>query len=278
MDLLTAFITTISTFIAQSNPWYVVAGAAVGFAVGVTGVGGGSLMTPLLLMFGFPPATAIGTDLFYAAITKSNGILSYHRQHAIRWKIMGFMAAGSIPTAGITIWVLHVFFKNASQYQHILTTTLGFMLLMTSVVLLLRGRIQAHTLKINQERNTSGLHRKAYRWTFITGLFLGPLVTLSSVGAGAFGTAILMLLYPKWRSLNIVGTDLAHAVPLTFMAGIGHIFLGHVDWSLLTALLIGSLPAIYLGARVASKLPDRLLQLVLAFALAGMGAKYAFFN
>ncbi len=270
-------ISSLESLLANFSLWYVAAGAAVGFAVGVTGVGGGSLMTPLLLMFGFPAATAIGTDLLYAAITKSNGILHYHKERVIKWRTMGVMAAGSIPAAGVTVLVLHLYFRDASQYQDILTSSLGVMLILTSLVLLFRNKIQQRTVQVHLNPEEDGVHGKASQWTFIAGLFLGVLVTLSSVGAGAFGTAVLMILYPRWRSMNIVGTDLAHAVPLTFVAGIGHIFLGHVDWSLLFALLCGSLPAIYVGSRVAAKLPDRLLQVILALVLAAMGIKYAFF-
>lgn len=267
----------LNQFLEHFRLWYLLAGAGVGFAVGVTGVGGGSLMTPLLLMFGFPAPTAIGTDLLYAAITKSNGILQYQRQGEVKWKTMGFMALGSLPSALITVLILRLFFSDANEYQHILTNALGVMLILTAAVLLFRGKIQKYSVNVHLHPNAKGIHKYAYQWTFVTGLFLGPLVTLSSVGAGAFGTAVLMILYPKWRSMTIVGTDLAHAVPLTLVAGIGHIFLGHVDWMLLIALLIGSLPAIYVGSRVASKLPDRLLQIILAIVLAILGTKYALF-
>ncbi len=264
-------------FLEAFSIWYVIAGAGVGFAVGVTGVGGGSLMTPLLLMFGFPAATAIGTDLLYASITKANGILAYHRQKAVNWKVMGYMSAGSLPAAAVTVWALHNYFPSADAYQHLLTTLLGIMLTLTAIVIFMRGKIQKRNIDVQLHPEKHRFYRHPYLWTAITGVLLGVLVTLSSIGAGVIGTAVLMLLYPKWNSVQIVGTDLAHAVPLTLVAGIGHLFLGHVDWMLLLALLIGSLPAIYVGSRVASKLPDRLLQMILACVLAILGVKYAFF-
>lgn len=255
---------------------YVLAGAVVGFAVGVTGVGGGSLMTPMLLMFGFPPATAIGTDLLYAAITKSNGIYHYHKQKVVNWNVTGVMLGGSLPASVLTIFILHQYFPDASAYQELLTTSLGFMLMLTALVLIFRNRILKHAMNVHLHPEQKGVQSHPYFWTLICGIFLGVLVTLSSIGAGAFGTAVLMMLYPRWISLRIVGTDLAHAVPLTLTAGIGHIFLGHVDWFLLFALLCGSLPAIYYGSKVASKLPDRMLQIILAVILGVLGAKYAF--
>ncbi|MCG8534884.1 MAG: sulfite exporter TauE/SafE family protein [Pseudomonadales bacterium] len=256
---------------------YVVAGAGVGFAVGVTGVGGGSLMTPLLLLFGFPPHVAVGTDLLYAAITKSGGIFAHRRQGTIRWNIVFLLSAGSLPASLATVYVLHQYFPDGEAYADILTSMLGIMLILTSTVLLLRRKI----LKESHEHSKVGLlahlQGKSNIYTWIMGIVLGVMVTLSSVGAGAFGAAILLLLYPRLPSINVVGTDIAHAVPLTFIAGFGHILLGNVDFYLLGALIVGSLPAIYLGTKVATKLPEKWLQPVLASMLLGLGVKYAFF-
>lgn len=270
-------LSTLTSLLGNTTVLYILAGALVGFAVGVTGVGGGSLMTPLLLMFGFPAPTAIGTDLLYAAITKSNGVWIYHRQESINWRVMSVMAAGSLTTSLSTIYILDRIFNDANEYNDILTSTLGVMLIATAIVIIFKERIQNQASLVRVHPENRGFHTHPYTWTFVTGLFLGILVTLSSVGAGAFGTAVLMILYPRWQSTRIVGTDLAHAVPLTLVAGIGHIFLGHVDWMLLLSLLTGSLPAIYVGAKVATRLPDRLLQIFLAMALGGMGLKYTFF-
>ncbi|WP_461534819.1 sulfite exporter TauE/SafE family protein [Spongorhabdus nitratireducens] len=246
------------------------AGAGVGFAVGLTGIGGGSLMTPLLLLFGFPPHIAVGTDLLYAAITKSSGVVMHHKQQTIDWSVARLMTAGSIPAALITLLLLKTLFTDSSQYTAILTTNLGFMLIMTSLVLILRQRLLPDRTPDFIERHRTG-------FTVGCGIFLGIFVTLSSVGAGAIGTAILMLLAPAMLPTRIVGTDLAHAVPLTFVAGAGHFLLGNVDFLLLGTLLIGSLPAIWLGTRVGRQLPAKLLQLLLATILMVMGLKYSFF-
>lgn len=249
--------------------WYIFAGAAVGLAVGITGVGGGSLMTPLLLLFGFPPHIAIGTDLMYAGIAKSTGVVMHARRGNVNWRIVFAMASGSIPASFITIWALSKF-EKPDHYQDILTGLLGFMLVVTAIVILFRSKL---TKKLNFNFST----QQSSAIIFICGIALGALVTLTSVGAGALGTAIMMILFPIMRAKNIVGTDLAHAVPLTLVAGTGHIFLGNVDYTLLAALLVGSIPTIYLGTRIASHVSNHILQPVLATALFAFGVKYLFF-
>lgn len=256
--------------------YYVLAGAAVGFAVGLTGVGGGSLMTPMLLMFGFPPQVAVGTDLLYASITKSTGIFMHARRKTINWGIVGLMAAGSLPAALATTFLLSSVFSDAKEYAPLLTTSLGVMLIFTSVVLLFRNRIQRQSHEGSSAVLRSLQHHRSV-WTVVMGIVLGVLVTLSSVGAGAIGTAVLLMLFPRLPSVKVVGTDLAHAVPLTLVAGLGHLFLGHVDWTLLAALLVGSIPAIYLGTRAGARLPDRILHPILVSILMLLGLKYAIF-
>lgn len=249
--------------------WYIVAGAAVGLAVGITGVGGGSLMTPLLLLFGFPPHIAVGTDLMYAGIAKSTGVVMHAKRGNVNWKIVFAMASGSIPASLATVWALSQFHKP-DHYQEILTGTLGVMLIATAIVILFRNKL-IKTLNVNIKED------QGTRIIFVSGLILGVFVTLTSVGAGALGTAIMMILFPIMRAKNIVGTDLAHAVPLTLVAGTGHLFLGNVDYTLLAALLIGSIPTIYIGTRIASHVPNHILQPVLATALLAFGTKYLFF-
>lgn len=249
---------------------YIVAGATVGLIVGITGIGGGALMTPLLLMFGFPPHIAVGTDLMYASITKAGGAISHHKQNHVRWSLVKLLAIGSIPSALITGLILSFYFTDSKQYGALLSNTLGVMLLLTAIVILFRHRLQR-----NAQRSHIGRYKPAF--TIAMGVFLGAMVTLSSVGAGAIGTAILMLLYPALRSVNIVGTDIAHAVPLTLAGGLIHMMLGNVDFQLLGALLIGSLPAIYLGSSLSKHMPEKLLKPVLASLLLTLGAKYAFF-
>jgi len=249
--------------------WYIMAGLGVGLAVGITGVGGGSLMTPLLLMFGFPPHIAIGTDLLYAGIAKSTGVVMHAKRGNVNWRIMGAMAAGSLPASFVTVWALSQF-EHPEHYQHLLTGTLGVMLIITAVVIVFRKHLHGFLkLNINEQQGSTAI--------FLCGLVLGVFVTLTSVGAGALGTAMMMLLFPAMQARNVVGTDLAHAVPLTLVAGIGHVFLGNIDYNLLAGLLIGSIPAIYVGTKVASFVPNKVLQPVLATALASFGVKYLFF-
>ena len=251
---------------------YIATGSGVGFAVGLTGIGGGSLMTPLLLMFGFPAHIAIGTDLMYAAITKSTGVIVHHRQRSIDWTLVKTLCAGSLPATSLTIVLLKVFFDRSADYSPILTLCLGIMLTLTALSLFMSPFLKKRQLSgvsmIPQEYQTP--------LTFIAGIFLGVLVTLSSVGAGALGTAAIVLLYPLLKPIKVVGSYLAHAVPLTLLAGVGHIWLGNVDFVLLGSLLIGSIPAIYVGTRVGMKLPDTFMRIILAIILLGLGLKYLF--
>jgi uncharacterized membrane protein YfcA len=254
---------------------YIVTGAVVGLAIGVSGVGGGSLMTPLLLMFGFPPNIAIGTDLLYAAITKSGGVISHQKKKNIEWKLVGRMAIGSIPAALIVSLLLKFYFQDSSEYSHLLTLSLGIMLVLTSFVLLFRQRL---VKQAGDNRGIMGIaHRHPKVFTILMGFIIGTFVTLSSVGAGAIGAAVLLSLYPHLPSHKIVGIDIAHAVPLTFIAGIAHLWLGNVDFVLLFCLLIGSLPSIHLGTHIGSRVPNQVLQPILAFMLMGLGLKYVFF-
>lgn len=254
---------------------YVIAGAVVGLAVGITGVGGGSLMTPLLLMFNIPPNIAIGTDLLFAAITKSGGIVSHQRQRNIRWSLVWLLAAGSIPAAIFTSLTLWYFFQDANDYSHILTGALGVMLVLTSCVLFFRQALKSKSQESINSHSFVQKHVSAI--TIIMGVFLGIFVTLSSVGAGAIGAAVLMILYPLLATRFIVGVDIAHAVPLTFIAGFAHLLLGNVDFVLLGSLLIGSLPATYFGASISRRIPNKVLQPVLASILMILGVKFVFF-
>lgn len=255
--------------------FYIVAGAAVGFAVGLTGVGGGSLMTPILLLFGFPPQIAVGTDLLYASITKAGGVVLHKRQGTIRWKIVLTLFCGSIPASLVTVYFLDSIFTDSDQYAQVLTSCLGVMLILTATVLLFKSRLVKGSRTSPKALQVAQGHAGWVTW--IMGIALGVLVTLSSVGAGAFGAAILLVIYPRLSSINIIGTDLAHAVPLTLVAGLGHLFLGNVDFYLLGSLLIGSLPAIYVGTKLGARMPENLMQPILASTLFVLGIKYAFF-
>ncbi|CAA0119206.1 Uncharacterised protein [BD1-7 clade bacterium] len=257
---------------------YIACGGGVGLLIGLTGVGGGSLMTPLLILLNIPYQIAIGTDLLYAAITKSGGVFMHHKRGNIHWRIVLTMLAGSIPASLITAIVIKQFFEGAHDYKLVLTTTLGGMLIFTSLVLLFKKQIQAYASRHKSDKQSGLAQRHADIGTFISGVILGVLVTLSSVGAGAFGTAILMVLYTRLPALHIVGTDLAHAVPLTFVAGMSHfLFLGNVDFTLLIGLLIGSLPAVYVGTRLGAHLPEKFMYTLLSLILLGLGVRFTFF-
>ncbi|MGH8593771.1 MAG: sulfite exporter TauE/SafE family protein [Gammaproteobacteria bacterium] len=255
---------------------YTLSGFIVGLIVGLTGVGGGSLMTPILVVvFGIKPAIAVGTDLLYAAITKSGGVFVHHRQQTIEWKVVGLLALGSVPTALVTIAVLKALTAKGINYENVMTTTLGVALILTALVLLFKNQL----LQIGRHEKLAAvkaMHRQLQTpITVAAGAILGVLVTLSSVGAGALGAAVLFFLYPRYPAVSIVGTDIAHAVPLTAVAGLGHAHLGTVDYSLLVSLLLGSLPGIVIGSRFAVRLPDRLVRSLLASMLLLIGLRFA---
>ncbi|EDY87656.1 permease [gamma proteobacterium HTCC5015] len=258
---------------------YALAGAAVGFVVGLTGVGGGSFMTPILVsVFGVKMAVAVGTDLLYAAITKANGVWVHKRQKTVEWPVVSLLAAGSLPASVATVVFLSLLQQRGIDYAQYLTITLGVMLTLTAIVLLIRPWLVSERQIVAEELGTEKPSRKVAALTVVTGVALGILVTLSSVGAGAFGAAVLMVMYPRMPMIRVIGTDLAHAVPLTLIAGTGHMLhLGHVDFGLLLGLLIGSLPAIWLGTKLASRLPDAWIRPVMALILLGLGIKYTVF-
>ena len=254
--------------------FYIVAGAGVGLAVGLTGVGGGSLMTPLLIFAGIPEKIAIGTDLLYAAVTKAGGAWAHKKQGTVRWRLVFLLAAGSIPASILTSWALHSLITV--DYTGILTRALGIMLIITALVILIKRRVQREDA--DTPLTIQWHHKHANSIAVIAGAFLGVLVTLSSVGAGAFCAVLLLTLYPRLPALNVVGTDIAHAVPLTFIAGLGHwMLLGNVDFALLGGLLIGSLPAVHFGAKFATKIPNHILQPALAILLLVIGIKFLIF-
>lgn len=255
---------------------YPISGFLVGLIVGLTGVGGGSLMTPLLVLtFGIAPATAVGTDLLYAAITKAGGSIAHARHGTVQWRIVGLLAAGSVPAALVTTLVLQALGPSSAMLRSLLTTTLGVALLLTAAAIIFRRSVQA--LAQRQARQRGGWRdRHLYSITIAVGLLLGVLVTISSVGAGALGTVALFFLYPRLETRQIVGTDIAHAVPLTLVAGLGHAFIGTVDYVLLGSLLIGSLPGIWIGSQLSARLPERYVRTALATILLVVGGKFVY--
>lgn len=252
------------------NFLYSISGFLIGALVGFTGVGGGALMTPLLvLLFGIVPTTAVGTDLIYASITKTTGTLVHGFHGTVDWRIVRRLATGSIPATILTILALKFFAGKQHSVSTVVTTVLGFALILTALTLIFRKWLLAHLSHFTENLT----EQQTALYTIILGAFLGILVSLSSVGAGAIGVTVLVLLYSHLPAARIVGTDIAHAVPLTLVAGIGHLFLGSIDFSLLAALLIGSLPGIAIGSHLAARVPDHVLRPVLASTLALTGAR-----
>jgi uncharacterized membrane protein YfcA len=247
----------------------IASGFGVGAIVGLTGVGGGSLMTPLLVtVFKLHPALAIGTDLWFAAVTKTSGSVAHHRHGHVDYRIMGWLLAGSIPAAVATVLVMHATHIDKG-WASTLTFSLGIALLLTAVTVAYKSAWQRIGMKLERWITPS---RKPWL-TLACGLLLGVLVSLSSIGAGAIGATLILILNPRLEARRLVGTDIAHAVPLTLVAGIGHATLGNVDWSLLASLLIGSLPGIWLGAQLTRNLPERLVRGALCVSLVTAGLK-----
>jgi uncharacterized membrane protein YfcA len=272
---------------------YIVSGLLVGVLVGLTGVGGGSLMTPLLVfLFGFKPATAVGTDLLFAALTKTGGVWIHHTKHSsVDWRIVRWLSLGSLPFAVVTLFVLNHFAAIGKETTSMITLTLGIALLLTAASILVRsllirrdknnGVVAEEEIEeaLAENEKIDEIKRGRFdRWqipaTVLVGAVLGVLVTLTSVGAGALGTVVLLFLYPKMLTVKIVGTDLAHAIPLTAVAGFGHWMLGNVDFVLLGSLMIGSLPGIWVGSHLSAKLPERFLRPILAVLLLIIGLKF----
>jgi uncharacterized membrane protein YfcA len=253
--------------------FYTLSGFLVGLIVGITGVGGGSLMTPLLVLaFGVAPATAVGTDLLYAALTKLGGSWVHGRRGTVDWVIVRRLALGSVPAALLSLWALHELQLDEKNLKSLITAVLSVALILTALALLLRPWVQ----KIGMRRDGAVFELHAHHLagaTVLTGAVLGVLVTLSSVGAGALGMVVLVFLYPRHSTVKLVGTDIAHAVPLTLVAGLGHAALGTVNFSLLGALLLGSLPGIWLGSHAGARIPERVLRPVLALMLMLIGGR-----
>lgn len=254
------------------NIGFVVSGLVVGFIVGMTGVGGGSLMTPILLWFGIPPTTAVGTDLLYAAFTKMGGIFVHNKKKNINWSIVWWLSLGSIPAAIITLLILESFKADITSLNSIIKTGLGWALLFTSIAIIFKKKL----LSFSQKHAGDKFHQESKTQNFLTlaiGLLLGTTVTLTSIGAGALGTVTLFFLYPLLPTPKLVGTEIAHAVPLTLVAGFGHASMGNMDWELLIQLLMGSLPGIYIGSLLSGKVPDLLLRNSIAAMLFFVGYK-----
>jgi uncharacterized membrane protein YfcA len=258
------------SFLQHINPLYVASGFVVGFLVGITGVGGGSLMTPLLiLLFGIHPVTAVGTDLLYATVTKTGGSLVHGSNRTIDWRVVGRLASGSLPASILTVLLLNYLNIDNAATNAAVSKLVGVVLLLASASLIFRKTL----LAAYAHRVNSLSPQTTYWLTILTGAILGVLVSISSVGAGALGMTALILLYPELPIARLVGSDIAHAVPLTLVAGAGHWFLGTVDVALLGTLVIGSLPGVVLGSYLTPRLPNSALRLTLAAVLIAVSIK-----
>lgn len=251
------------------EPIYVVSGALVGVVVGLTGVGGGSLMTPLLVLaFGVPPATAVGTDLLYAAVTKTAGVAAHGSRQRIDWRVVRRLSLGSVPAAALVLAMLARSGQDGHRGGQLMSAALGAALILTALSVIFRGRLAQMRLK------RKPLDERTLAWTTVLlGALLGALVSLTSVGAGALGVTALCLLYPKLPVVRIVGADIAHAVPLTLVAGLGHWMVGGVDLRMLASLLVGSIPGVVLASRLAHRMDERILRMALAAILLLVGGR-----
>jgi uncharacterized protein len=253
---------------------YVVSGFAVGLLVGLTGVGGGSLMTPLLtLLFGVSPTVAVGTDLAFAAATKSVGTFAHRIRGTVHWDIVRHLCYGALPAALLATFALKYFGALDKEIGQIIRYSIAGSVLLTVIALLFRSRMQAWVMA-HPEKQLQGARLTAA--TIAVGATLGTLVTISSIGAGALGATILVLLYPRLSPAEIAGTDIAYAVPLTAIAAMGHWYLGSINWELLTTLLLGSVPGITIGSLAAKAVPEKILRGLLATTLTGIAVKMVF--
>jgi uncharacterized membrane protein YfcA len=250
---------------------FIISGALVGLLVGMTGVGGGSLMTPLLtIIFGIAPTTAVGTDLAFAAITKGFGTAAHRLHGNVRWEVVKLLCIGSLTTAVGSILVLKHIGPVSKDFNHLISFSIGISVLLTAASLLFRAKI-LKWVQANPSYLPKGNSLKFA--TIFVGAVIGILVTVSSIGAGAIGATLILLLYPHLKAAEVAGTDIAYAVPLTALAGLGHWWLGNVHFDLLFGLLIGSVPAIWLGARLSSTLSEKATRTTLAGTLFLVGIK-----
>lgn len=251
---------------------YALAGALTGFVVGLTGVGGGALMTPILLIFfGVSPTTAIATDLWFAAITKLVGARVHHTNGKVDWQVAKRLWLGSLPMALLIVVIVSLGAQVAKVDW--LTKAIGIVVLITAIGLLVAPKLVAYARgrRIGQPERFKAAQPAL---TVMSGGLLGLCVALTSVGAGALGSVMLLYLYPlRMTPHRLVATDIVHAIPLAVVAGLGYLFAGMVDWWMLASLLVGSIPTVLLGSLLAGKIPGRAVQLALALVLLAAGVK-----
>lgn len=251
---------------AVTLPWpFILAGFGVGLLVGLTGVGGGSLMTPLLVLAGIHPVKAVGTDLLYAALTKTAGSSMHSRLGSIDWRLVGRLATGSLPAAAAAlIWL--AISGAATKSPPWILVALGIVLTLTGVGLFFQGRLSRWA----QSRPRID-DAKRHRLTILVGAVIGVAVACTSIGAGSLGALALIALYPELPAARLAGTDIAHAVPLALLCGVGHWIMGSVDFALLAILLTGSIPGVLIGSYWAPKISNGRLRTILGLTLCAVG-------
>jgi uncharacterized protein len=261
----------------DSSVAFIFSGFVVGVIVGLTGVGGGSLMTPLLIFgFGIKPAIAVGTDLLFAAFTKLGGSVNLALSRSIDWKIVGSLSLGSVPASLLTIYALKKIGFSSNDFQEVITTTLGVALLLTAAATFYKAQFgkKRHVARsLGQTPNVDDTQPLHPALPVLFGALVGILITITSVGAGAIGVMALMVLYPALPLHRIVAADIAYAVPITLVAGLGHASLGTTDWLLLAKLLAGSLPGIWLGTRLNTRWSEKALRTLLSLLIAYAGIR-----
>jgi hypothetical protein len=260
---------------AGFDAWQALAGAGTGLLVGMTGVGGGAVMTPLLLLvFGIAPTAAIGTDLWFAALTKLCATRVHHGNGLIDWAVVRRLWAGSLPASALTLaWMAHAPIDAATAA--FLKTMIAAAVIVTAVAMLLQKALHALGRRLRTQARSAGRF-KAWQapLTVAAGALLGALVTLTSIGAGALGVVFLAYLYPlRLTPSRLIATDIVHAIPLALFAGAGHLLIGNVDFALLGSLLVGSIPGVIAGAMLSSRLPQALLRMALSAILLFTGLK-----
>jgi uncharacterized protein len=254
----------------MSNPLlYAICGLIVGALVGLTGVGGGSLMTPILmLVFGQSPAMAVGTDLMFSASTKLVATASFGFSRRVDWRIVGRLVIGSVPAASAVIIWFWLNGRPPGVVDQVISRCLAVILALAAVALLMQNPLRRLGLRFTATwLNRAERHKVML--TVVAGSLLGFGVTMTSVGAGALGVAALVALYPlRLTSDRLVATDIAHALPITAIAAAGHAVLGHVDLRVLACLLVGSIPGVLLATRASIRLPPQLTRTLIAIMLA----------
>jgi uncharacterized membrane protein YfcA len=255
------------------DPYIVLGSAVVGLLVGVTGAGGGALMTPMLiLLFGVTPSSAISSDLVAAVFMRPFGAAVHLRKGTVNLKLVGWMVLGSVPMAFLGAYLLHLLGHSKSS-QDTVETILGAALLVGAAAMLLR-----FYLDLRKGRTRQGeVHALTVRPlpTILIGMIGGVIVGMTSVGSGSLMIVLLLFLYPTIGANQLVGTDLTQAVPLTIAAALGALAFGHVELPVTASLIIGSVPAVVVGSFISSRAPDRYIRPVITFVIFASGLKYA---